>query len=347
MIYSMNPVIQTNIGSRGRASIGELIVPGDAQNPADSCSLLPSTRPYDPKLLYHPSRLAKEPTNQSFRMSLSALELSKNSTNAKRSANTAIAAAPQTAGQPTEIATSPDTARTTETIKRSATSPIDINDSARSRAPWAKNTIGKTLAAAAAAPQAAEPPSTTTPHAARTIETVKRNTTLTIPPATQYHQDTTPTQHNTVSIEYLLQMSGAIVRGDSNSTDPNYSHLKPQPEPVDFPHLQSNHTAQHTSTSDSADSRAFWAKNTVVKALAVVPAESQAAEPTRVTTSHAARTTEKIKCSTTSPITVIDHDIKLRADTFTGKPKRVDKDGSCLFSSLGGQHAKKLHYGGR
>ena len=47
--------------------------------------------------------------------------------------------------------------------------------------------------------------------------------------------------------------------------------------------------------------------------------------------------------STTSPTTVIiDHDIKPRADTFTGKPKRVDKDGACLFSSLGGQHAKKL-----
>ena len=45
---------------------------------------------------------------------------------------------------------------------------------------------------------------------------------------------------------------------------------------------------------------------------------------------------------TTSPTTVIDHDIKLRADTFTGKPVHVDKDGSCLFSSLGGQHAKKV-----
>eukprot|EP00900_Chrysochromulina_parva_P007637 jgi/Chrpa1/16875/Chrysochromulina_OHIO_Genome00000462-RA len=214
---------------------GEAFVPDALHEPAEPCSLAPSTRPHDPNLIYEYKRPwhLKEPAKESFKKSLSAPRSSSNSSNTTTSTMiAAVSAAPQATGPPS-IATSPRAARTTETTKRSTTSPIDINDSARSRAPWAKNTVVKTLAAAAAAPHAAEPLSTTTPHAARTIETVKRNTTLTTPQATQYKQNATPTQHNTVSIEYLLQ-SGAIVSGDS-TTDPHYSHLKPQLGPVDLP----------------------------------------------------------------------------------------------------------------
>ena len=44
--------------------------------------------------------------------------------------------------------------------------------------------------------------------------------------------------------------------------------------------------------------------------------------------------TKKTKRSTTSPTTVMVNDSKSRTDLFTGKPKPVDKDGDCLYSSL-------------
>jgi hypothetical protein len=106
--------------------------------------------------------------------------------------------------------------------------------------------------AASAAPQAAgaqrivEEPRDDT----RATNMPVHRTTLTTPQATHYIQNATSTQHSMVSIEYLPQ-SGAIVRGDS-TTNPHYSHLKPQLGPVILPHLQSCHTTQHTSTSDSS-----------------------------------------------------------------------------------------------
>ena len=39
MIYPINRIIQTNIDSHERGSIGEPFVPGDPHNPADSGSL--------------------------------------------------------------------------------------------------------------------------------------------------------------------------------------------------------------------------------------------------------------------------------------------------------------------
>ena len=44
--------------------------------------------------------------------------------------------------------------------------------------------------------------------------------------------------------------------------------------------------------------------------------------------------TKKTKRSTTSPTTGMVNNSKSCTDTFTGKPKRVDKDGDCFFTSL-------------
>ncbi|KOO34190.1 hypothetical protein Ctob_007991 [Chrysochromulina tobinii] len=91
-----------------------------------------------------------------------------------------------------------------------------------------------------------------------------------------------------------------------------------------------NHTAQQTIITDSARSSAFWAKNTIAKTHAAVTAAPQAAEPPGTATSRAVRTMEMRQRRNTSPTTVI---INGDMDLFTGKPKRVDKDGDCFFSA--------------
>ena len=55
MIYSINPIFQTNIGSRRTRIVGEPIVPDAPQNPANARSLLPLTRPHDPNRMNKPS----------------------------------------------------------------------------------------------------------------------------------------------------------------------------------------------------------------------------------------------------------------------------------------------------
>jgi len=92
-------------------------------------------------------------------------------------------------------------------------------------------------------------------------------------------------------------------------------------------------TTSSTITTDSTRSSAFWAKNQIVKTHAATTAATQAAKPPNVTTSHAARTTELTKRSTTSPTTVIEDDIKPRANFFKGTRKPVAKDGACLFGA--------------
>ena len=274
MIYSIKRILQTNIGSRGRASIGELIVPGDAQNPADSCSFTPLTRPHAPT---HPTKL---PTGQqtrpeeSFQKLLSEPRSSKRSPNARTSANDAVSAAPQTAGHSSELAT--PTGRPTGQQTRPEESFQELLSEPRSskRSPNARTSANDAVPAG--------------------TQTAGYSSELATPPYAS-HADKTITRNTTPPIE----------------------------------------------ATDSERARAFWTSRAVARAPAAVSAGLQAVESPSITKPYVTRTTEQTERSTVSPTTVI-HDTKPRTDIFTGKPKRVDKDGACLFSSLGGQHSKKL-----
>jgi hypothetical protein len=275
MIYAINPILQTNIGSPRTRIVGEPIVPDAPQNPADECSLTPLTRPHAPTNLTKRSTKQSTTTEETVLMNRLTPRASIISPSTTRSAIAADPAGPQPTRQPTEIAT--PTGRSTGQQTRPEESFKELLSEPRSskRSPNARTSADD---AASAGTQTAGHSSelVTPPHASHANETITRSTTSPI------------------------------------------------------------------GVSDSASSRAFWASRAVARAPAAVSAATQAATAPRVDEKpYATRTTEQTERSTASPITVI-HDNTPRADIFTGKPKRVDKDGACLFSSLGGQHAKKL-----
>ena len=169
MIYSINPIFQSNIGSRGRASIGEPFVPGDAQNPANECSPTPSTRSRDYARPTTPPKGQQKPTDKSIQMSCHALESSKNSSNARTFTNAADPASPQATRQSTELIAPADATCADKPTAISVILPTTATDSERARAFWAKRANAKTPAAASAGPQTAEPPSITKSRAVRTM----------------------------------------------------------------------------------------------------------------------------------------------------------------------------------
>ena len=284
MIYPINPVIQTNIGSRGPGSIGEPIVPGDPHIPADLCSLPPSTRPHDPNTVPRLPPYALSTEQCGGRSSEGLGCFASHLTHATTAKKTADISAAQRARQASKItASATPTTRPTKQQTRPEQS-FQILQSAPKLSKNSSNaTTFKMLAADSADRQAAR-------HSQNDCFTRASN-------------------------EQTLEQKMPIKEG-----------------------LQILQSAPKLS-KNSSNATTFKTYATVVKA-------SQAAESPTATPTRAARTNEvpdfrTIERSTISPTTVIN-DTKPCADLFTGKPKRVDKDGACLFSSLGGQHAKKL-----
>jgi hypothetical protein len=177
MIYAINPIFMSNIGSRRTGFAGEPIVPGAPQTPADECSITPLTRPHAPTNLTKRSTKQSTTTEETVLMNRLTPRASIISPSTTRSAIAADPAGPQATRQSTELIAPADATCADKPTAISVILPTTATDSERARAFWAKRTNAKTPAAASAGPQAAEPPSITKSRAVRTMETSQRCTT--------------------------------------------------------------------------------------------------------------------------------------------------------------------------
>ena len=276
MLYKPS-TLKLIIGSRRTGITGELVVPGAPHEPARSCSPTPSTRPHDPNRIYKPPSHQQKRSKESFLQASSAPMSSQNSTDAKTSTNAAVSAAPQ-AKQTTTFGINtvprlPPYTLPTECGGRSAEG-LGRFASHLTHATTAKTTFTNAAVTAAPSQMAGQPKLVTSLHATRTDESIKRNT---IPPSTTtgaVKSRAPPTANLEAAADTHTADDFAGTRAKVPGDGACLFHAVSKPlKPGDT----ANHTVQQTIITNSASSRAFWAKNTVVKTPAANSADRQAA----------------------------------------------------------------------
>jgi hypothetical protein len=325
MIYSINPIFQTNIGSRRTRIVGELIVPDAPQNPANARSLLPLTRPHDPNRMNKPSLDQQKRTKESFPTVSSAPKSSNNSSDAKTSTNAAVSAAasPSTRSHEPKRINKPSLDQQKHPEKSYTTSrpapKVQLNsssttESANTADPAAPQAIGQTTEIV------------TPPNATRTTTEQQKPTDQSIQMSRHVRESSKRLTNARTSA------NGAASAG--TQTAGYSSELVTPPYAMHADETFTRSTTPPTIATDSERARAFWAKRANAKTPAAASAGPQAAEPPSITKSRAVSTMETNQRCTTSPTTVlIDHDIKSRANLFKGTRKPVAKDGACLFGA--------------